>query len=149
MFKLTHWGRDKMANNLQTFSKIFSRMKMLEFWFKFHWNLFPRVWLNIYLHHFRLQPSIEQATSHYLNQWWHTSPMHQLMYRKIWNKIFRYPSSNNVFPSHACNVVESDERAFLILCAILQVKVSLHDRRWPRSIGERQSCCFHHRWVLL
>ena len=39
---LTHWGRDKMNNILQTtFSNVFSSMKMFEFRLKFHWSLFP------------------------------------------------------------------------------------------------------------
>ena len=36
-----------------TFSNEFSGMKMVEFWFKFHWNLFPRVQLTITHHWFR------------------------------------------------------------------------------------------------
>ena len=41
---LTHWGRDKMAAISQTtLSNAFSWMKMLEFWLKFHWSLFPMV----------------------------------------------------------------------------------------------------------
>ena len=41
--ELTHWGRDKMATISQmTLSNSFSWMKMLEFWLKFHWNLFHR-----------------------------------------------------------------------------------------------------------
>ena len=57
---LTHWGRDKMAAIFQTtVSNGFSWMKMYEFRLKFHWSLFPRVQITIF-----------QATSHYLNQWW-------------------------------------------------------------------------------
>ena len=38
---LTHWRWDKMAAVFQTtFSNEFSRMKMFEFWSKFHWSLF-------------------------------------------------------------------------------------------------------------
>ena len=41
---LTHWGRDKIAAISQTtFSNAFYWMKMYEFWFRFHRNLFPRV----------------------------------------------------------------------------------------------------------
>ena len=43
---LTHWGRDKMADFRQTtFSNVFSWMKMLPYWFKFHWNMFLDVQL--------------------------------------------------------------------------------------------------------
>ena len=41
---LTPWGRDNMAAILRTtFSNVFSSKKMNEFWWKFHWSLFPRV----------------------------------------------------------------------------------------------------------
>ena len=40
--ELTHWDWDKMATNfLMTFSNAFSWMKIHEFWFRFHWSLFP------------------------------------------------------------------------------------------------------------
>ena len=45
---LTYWGPDKMAAISETIlSKAFSWMKMLEFWLKFHWSLFPKVQLTI------------------------------------------------------------------------------------------------------
>ena len=45
---LTHWGRDKMADILQTtFSNAFSCLKMYEFGLRFHWNLFLRFKLTI------------------------------------------------------------------------------------------------------
>ena len=51
---LTHWGRDKMANIFQMiFSNAFSLMKMYKFWWRFHWCLFLRVQLTIFLHWFR------------------------------------------------------------------------------------------------
>ena len=68
---LTHWGRDKMnAISQTTFSNAFSSMKMFEFWLKFHCSLFLRVKLTIFQHWFRKWLGAEQATSHYLNQWW-------------------------------------------------------------------------------
>ena len=55
-YRLTHWGRDKMAANFQTtFSNAFCWMTMYEFRLRFHWSLFPMVQLTI---------------CHYLNQWW-------------------------------------------------------------------------------
>ena len=51
---LTHWGRDKMAAIFQTtFSNAFSWMKMFKFRLRFHWILFPRVQLTVFLHWFR------------------------------------------------------------------------------------------------
>ena len=68
---LTHWGRDKMAAISQTMlSNAFSWMKMSEFRLKFHWSLFIRIQLTIFQHWFRWWLGADQATSHYLNQWW-------------------------------------------------------------------------------
>ena len=53
-FILTHLPLDKMAANLaDDFSNEFSWMKMIELWFKFHWNLFLWVQLTIGQHWFR------------------------------------------------------------------------------------------------
>ena len=69
---LTHWDRDKMDAISQTrLSNAFSWMKMLQLRLKFHWNLFLRVRLTIFQHWFRKWlGGTDQATSHYLNQWW-------------------------------------------------------------------------------
>ena len=68
---LTHWGRDKMeAISQTTHSNTFSWMTMLKFRLEFHWNLFLRVQFTIFQHWFRLWLGADQATSHYLNQWW-------------------------------------------------------------------------------
>ena len=68
---LTHWGRDKMAAISQTtLSNAFSWMKISEFRLKFHWRLFLMVQLTIFQHWFRWWLGADQATSHYLNQWW-------------------------------------------------------------------------------
>ena len=78
---LTHWGRDKKdAISQTTFSNAFSWMKLLEFWLKFHWNLFLRVQLTIFQHWFRYWLGAVQATSHYLNQCW-------LEYRRIYASL--------------------------------------------------------------
>ena len=52
-----------------TFKRIFSK-KMSEFRLKFHWGLFLRVQLTISQHCFRYWLGADQATSHYLKQWW-------------------------------------------------------------------------------
>ena len=86
---LTHWSRDKMAAMLQnTFSDAFSWTKLHEFHLKFHLSLFLRVQLTIFHHWFRKWLGDDQATSHYLNQWW-------LDYRRIYaslglNELNRY-----------------------------------------------------------
>ena len=43
---------------------------MNEFCLGFHWSLFPRFKLTIFKHWFRWWLGADQATSHYLNQWW-------------------------------------------------------------------------------
>ena len=71
VYGLTHWGRDKMAAISQTtLSNAFSWMRMLEFWLKFHWSKCLGVHLTIFQHWFRWWLGADQATSHYLNQWW-------------------------------------------------------------------------------
>ena len=71
---LTHCGRDKIDTMLQTpFSNAIFWMKMFELRLKFHWIMFLKVQLTIFQHLFRKWLGVEQATSHYLNQWWHNS----------------------------------------------------------------------------
>ena len=53
-----------------TFSIGFYWMEMHEFRFKFHWSLLLSVQLTISQHWFRQWLGADQATSHYLNQWW-------------------------------------------------------------------------------
>ena len=63
---LTHWHRNNMGTILQiVFTKLFSWMKMILHWFKFHWNLPPMV--QIMINHPWLRWT-EQAASHGLNQ---------------------------------------------------------------------------------
>ena len=84
-FHLTHWGRDKMdAISQTTFSSAFSWMKMLKFRSKFRWSLFLKVQLTIFQHWFRWWLGAEQATSHYLNQWWPNSTTHIFVIRPQW-----------------------------------------------------------------
>ena len=92
--KLTHWGRDKMATISQTtHSNAFSWIKMLEIRSIFHWSLFLRVESTILHHWFRLWLGADQATSHYLNQWW-------LDYRRIYASLglneLTYRTKNNM-----------------------------------------------------
>ena len=66
-----HWGQDKMAAISQTtLSNAFSWKKMSVFRLKFHWSLFLSVQLTIFRHCFRWWLGADQATSHYLKQWW-------------------------------------------------------------------------------
>ena len=73
----TSWHKNKMDTILQTiFSNLFSRVKIDAFWLKFHWNLFPMMKLTISHHWFRQRLVTEQATGHYMNQWWHNLLTH-------------------------------------------------------------------------
>ena len=53
-----------------TFSSALSWMEMYEVRLKFHLALFLGLWLILFQHWFRLWLGADQATSHYLNQWW-------------------------------------------------------------------------------
>ena len=85
---ITHWGRDTMdAISQTTFSNAFSWTKMQEFRLKFHWSLFLKVQLTIFHHWFRQWLGGEQATSHYLNQWWPSSTTHICVTRPQWDNL--------------------------------------------------------------
>ena len=78
---LTHWDRNKMAATFQTiFSNTYSWMKIYEIGLRFHWSLFLRVQLTIFQHWFRYWLGADQATGHYLNQWW-------IIYRRIYASL--------------------------------------------------------------
>ena len=69
--ELTHRGRDKIAAILQMiFWNAFSWMKMYDLRLKYQWNLCVGVQLTIFQHWFRKWLGADQATSHYLKQWW-------------------------------------------------------------------------------
>ena len=53
-----------------TFSNGFCWMKLYEFRLKFHWSLFLGVQLTIFQHWCRKWLGANQATNHYLHQWW-------------------------------------------------------------------------------
>ena len=67
-FHVTHWGRHFQTHFLEW-----------KCW-KFHWSLFISVQLTIFQHWFRWWLGADQATSHYLNQWW-------LDYRRIYASL--------------------------------------------------------------
>ena len=78
---LTHWGQDKMDTISHTIhSNVPCSIKMFEFRIRFHWSLFLRFQLTISQHWFWWWLGADQATSHYLNQWW-------LVYRCIYTSL--------------------------------------------------------------
>ena len=62
--------RQMAAISQTTLSNPFSWMKIFAFRLKFHWSLFLRSQLTIFQHWFRKWLGADQATSHYLYQWW-------------------------------------------------------------------------------
>ena len=72
--------RQMDAISQTTFSNAFSWMKIFEYRLKFHWSLFIRVELTKSQHWFRYWLGADQATSHYLDQWW-------LDYRRIYTSL--------------------------------------------------------------
>ena len=84
----------------KTFSIAFSWMKMIEFRFKLHRNMFPWVQLTISQHWFRQWLGAKQVTSHYLDQWWPSSLTHicgakgRWVYRSVTQKPTGGPFTN-------------------------------------------------------
>ena len=70
-----------------TFSNAFSSMKMYEFWLRVHVSLYLRVQLTLIHHWLRLWLGADQATSHYLNQWWSNLLMHICVTQPQWVKF--------------------------------------------------------------
>ena len=111
----THWGRDKMVTNfLTTFSNAFPWMKMHKFRLRFHWGLFLRVQLTISQHWLRKWLGADQATSHYLNQWW-------LVYWRIYASLglneLKIPARKGSVFGHAA----SNNHGFNCLCHFILV----------------------------
>ena len=67
----THCGRNVIHAIMQlTFSNAFCWMKIYECRLRFRWSLLPRVQLTIFQHWLWYWLGADQATNHYLNQWW-------------------------------------------------------------------------------
>ena len=123
---LTHWGRDKMANIFQmTFANAFSSMKMYEFWLGFHWRMFLRIQLTIFQHLFRKWLGADQATSHYLNQWW--SSLLTDIYGITWPQWV-----------NTSNAASLKETSFHVkwssnteMANVIVVETFSHGRQWP------------------
>ena len=86
---LTYWGRGKMAAIFQIFSNAFSSVKMLKFQLGFHRNLFLSFQLTVSQHWCRWWLGADQATNHYLNQWWSCLLMHICITRPQWVQNFK------------------------------------------------------------
>ena len=137
---------------------------MFELRSKFHWSLFLRVQLTISQHWFRLWLGADQATSHYLNQWW-------LDYRRIYASLnlnelkchflinIEYYSSIAYIHRHiydglffllckwiSISIVQPIKYAhgFVVRCAVVVISsyVNIHVINWTIFFrGSKCSCC--------
>ena len=97
---LAPWGRDKMAAVSQTtFSNENSWMKMCEFRLRFQWILFVNVQFTTFKHWFSWWLGADQATSHYLNQCYHSSSTHICVTRPQWVTSSQYGCRTGCFCS--------------------------------------------------
>ena len=95
---LTHLPLDKMFTISQTtFSNAFPWMKI----YKNFTSLFPRVPLIIFQHWFRWWFGADQATSHYLNQCWPSSPTHICGTRGRWVNFHSLLADANEARNHS------------------------------------------------
>ena len=97
-----------------------------EFRIQFDWRLFLRVQLTIIRHWFRPWLGAQQATNHYLNQWWPSSLTHICATRAQWvngrfvdksihgRLVTSVPSLNLHFSPSAGHLSYSDSRTILI-----------------------------------
>ena len=87
-----------MTTILKTsFSTEFSCRKIVVCWFKFHWNLFPRVQSITIQHWFRQWFGNDQAMSHYLNQWEASLLMHICITWPKWFNSLRPRQNGRLF----------------------------------------------------
>ena len=113
-------------------------MKMIEFWFKFHWNMFPYVQLTICQHWFREWLGACLAPSHYLDQWWPSSLMHICSTRERWVKavISKHMSTSCDIALRWMPQNTFDDKSTLIQVMAWCCLATRHNlnQRWPRSM---------------
>ena len=81
-----------------TFSNAFSWMKIIVFYLKFYWNMFPCVQLTIWQHRFRWWLGTKQALSHHLIQSWPRSLMHICPTKPQWVNTLSPRQNGRLFP---------------------------------------------------
>ena len=69
------------------FKRIFLNENYLIFLFEFYLNIFPGAQLSICHHWFRWWLGADQATNHYLNQWWPSLLTHICVTRPQWREL--------------------------------------------------------------
>ena len=82
-------------------------MYIVGFWFKCHFNLLQVFQWTITQHWFRWGHGAEQATSHYLKQWWCSSLTHMCVIRFRWYIILYFINANYETKWCICSVFMS------------------------------------------
>ena len=110
-------------------------MEIYEFRLKFHWSLFPIAQLTIFQHWFRKWLGADQATSHYLNQWW-------LVYWRILSVTrTQYDKGGCARQKQASSATKFSikpayEMWIEVVSRPLQAKIeSNHGNSWPRELA--------------
>ena len=132
-------------------------LKMYEFWLIFHWSLFLRVQLTIIQHWFRQWLGTNQATSHYLNQWWLDYRLICVARPQWFNFLPVHPPFMQKLPEHAFSVQSS---AVITRFNIVRYYINKYRnwsriwiRRWihkrhpiPRPNGRAMGCLL---WIFV
>ena len=128
-----------------TFSNRFCWMKMHEVRLKFRRSLFLSVQLTIFQHWFRLWLGADQATSHYLSQWW-------LVYRRIHASLGLNELNTNfanlvhsiiIIGTIALKICIKHGSMTVVLCTKLQNDLKTNHLRdkSSRRVGQKYSLC--------
>ena len=104
---------------LQTvFSKLFSWIWNILFWFKFHWTLFLTVQWTI-SHWFKWWLGTEQVPGHYLSKLWYGLLMHRCVHCTGWVNTLRPRQDGCHFPDDFFKCIFLNENA------LISIKISL------------------------
>ena len=109
------------GQNWQTpFSNAFSWMEMIKFRFKFHRYIFPGVHLTVCHHRFKKWLGAEQATRHYLNQWWPSALTHIRDTRGRWI-LTAYLTNENYAINWYCSGCQMINICSIVLMPLLTI----------------------------
>ena len=121
-----------MAANFQTtFSNGFSWMKMYKFRLTFQWSFFLRVQLTIFQHWFRQWLGADQATSHYLNQWW-------LVYWRIYASLGLNELTDILLIKPLSHILLKRYMTYITLCGVIRSRWLFINSSHPSAAYMRQ-----------
>ena len=126
-----------MTTNLQTMIlHSLPCMRIVVFGFKFHWNMIPMVQLKSH-HWFRWWSGTDQATNHYLNQWWPSL----LMYICTTWPICMYEGKKSLL---------KNEMPFIIVenCINIGKKDHCYHDLWPFALEMVYNISSPHAWIV-